>query len=116
MRRDGGVGIGYAAMPALILSNVPRSEAASSVGVNSLMRSIGTSTAGAVMAMVLTSQTVSFSGQMEIPTHTAFKVCFVIGAGASLLSVLLTLMIPRTRRSAQGQEIAATEELVTADA
>lgn len=111
-----GVGIGYAAMPALILSNVPLSEAASSVGVNSLMRSIGTSTAGAVMAMVLTSQTVSFSGQVEIPTHTAFKVCFVIGAGASLLSVLLTLMIPRTRRSAQGQEIATTEELVTADA
>ncbi len=41
------MGIGYAAMPTLILSNVPDEAAASSVGVNSLMRSVGTTIAGA---------------------------------------------------------------------
>ena len=57
-----GVGIGYAAMPALILRNVPREEAALSVGVNALMRSIGTTVSGAVMAIVLTSSTMTDPG------------------------------------------------------
>src|SRR5690625_3223342 len=52
-----GVGIGYAAMPTLVMDNVPRSESGSSVGVNSLMRSLGTTSAGAVMAALLTGQT-----------------------------------------------------------
>ena len=74
-----GVGIGYAAMPTLILNNVPRDEASSSVGVNSLMRSMGTTIAGAVMAIVLTSQTITI-GETAIPSHDAFQTCFIIGA------------------------------------
>ena len=74
-----GVGIGYAAMPTLILNNVPRDEASSSVGVNSLMRSMGTTIAGAVMAIVLTSQTITI-GEPAIPSHDAFQTCFIIGA------------------------------------
>ena len=47
-----GGGIGFAAMPTLILDNVPAHEAGSGVGVNALMRSVGTTIAGAVMAGV----------------------------------------------------------------
>ncbi len=89
-----GVGIGYAAMPSLILDNVPRAEASSGVGVNALMRSMGTTVAGAVMAIVLTSQTTGLGGAL-IPTHDAFRLCFVLGAGAALVAVVLTLLIPR---------------------
>ncbi|HWJ84800.1 MAG TPA: MFS transporter [Cellulomonas sp.] len=95
-----GVGIGYAAMPTLILQNVPASEAASSVGLNGLMRSMGTTVAGAVMAVVLTSQTVALApGGPEIPTHGAFRLCFVIGAAAAAVGALVVLLIPRTSRA-----------------
>src|SRR5699024_4674994 len=99
-----GVGIGYAAMPALILDNVPRGEASSSVGVNALMRSMGTTTAGAVMAVVLTSRTTRLgAGGPVIPDHSAFQLCFVLGAVAALVAVALTLLIPRRRRSEPAQ-------------
>ena len=52
-----GVGIGYAAMPTLIMDSVPMREAGSAVGINGLMRSIGTTVASAVMAMLLTGST-----------------------------------------------------------
>ncbi|WP_051681647.1 MFS transporter [Cellulomonas sp. HZM] len=89
-----GVGIGYAAMPTLILTNVPAAEAASSVGVNSLMRSMGTTVAGAVMVVVLTSRTMDLGGA-AIPTHGAFRLCFVIGAAAAALGACIVLLIPR---------------------
>ncbi|MFD7076083.1 MFS transporter [Nocardioides sp. NPDC059952] len=96
-----GVGIGYAAMPTLILSNVPSAEAAASVGLNSLMRSMGTTVAGAVMAIVLTSQTTVLApGAPEIPTAGAFQLCFVIGALAAGVGALIVLLIPRPRREA----------------
>ncbi|MBT0993563.1 MFS transporter [Cellulomonas sp. DKR-3] len=90
-----GVGIGYAAMPSLILENVPASEAASSVGVNALMRSMGTTVAGAVMAVVLTSRTVPLAPGIEIPAEGAFRMCFVIGAGAAFAGALVALLVPR---------------------
>jgi EmrB/QacA subfamily drug resistance transporter len=91
-----GVGIGYAAMPTLILDNVPPSEAGSGVGVNSLSRSIGTTVAGAVMAAILTSKTMTLApGLPAIPTQGAFTLCFVVGAGAALAGAMIALLIPR---------------------
>ena len=51
-----GVGIGYAAMPTLIMDAVPMNEAGSAVGINALMRSVGTTVAAAVMAAILTAR------------------------------------------------------------
>lgn len=87
-----GVGIGYAAMPTLILENSPASEAGAGVGVNSLMRSMGTTIAGSVMALVLTSQMVDLGG-MLIPTQEMFRLCFFIGAGAAIAGALVVLPI-----------------------
>ncbi|MFT4220803.1 MAG: MFS transporter [Microbacterium sp.] len=112
-----GVGIGYAAMPALILGNVPRDEASSSVGVNSLMRSMGTAVAGAVMGIVLTSQTTTLGGETTIPTHGAFQTCFVIGAAAAAAGVILTLLVPRDKSAGTATEQAgAPEQTVAAPA
>lgn len=112
-----GVGIGYAAMPALILDNVPRGEASSSVGVNALMRSMGTTTAGAVMAVVLTSRTVQIgSGGPVVPDHAAFQLCFVLGAGAALVAVALTLLIPRHRRGGTEPVVHCSDEVVPSGA
>lgn len=88
-----GVGIGYAAMPTLILENSPASEAGASVGVNALMRSMGTTIAGAVMAIVLTSRMTEVGGGLLIPTQEVFRLCFYIGGGAALAGALVVLMI-----------------------
>lgn len=89
-----GVGIGYAAMPTLILDNVPESEAGAGVGLNALMRSVGTTIAGAVMAAVFASRTIDLGGH-AVPSQSAFELCFLIGAAAALAGALVTLAIPR---------------------
>lgn len=91
-----GIGIGYAAMPTLILESVPLSEAGSAVGINSLMRSVGTSVSAAVMAAILTASTVSFGGQV-LPDENAFVICFVVGAAAAFLGVVLAALVPARR-------------------
>jgi len=89
-----GVGIGYAAMPTLILDAVPRAEAASAVGVNALMRSVGTTLAAAVMATVLTSSTKPVGG-FAFPTESAFAWCFALGAVAAFAGVVIAAFVPR---------------------
>ncbi|NHC43891.1 MFS transporter [Motilibacter aurantiacus] len=91
-----GVGIGYAAMPTLIMDAVPAREAASAVGLNALTRSVGTTLAAAVMGTLLTSNTQAFGG-LELPTETAFTLCFVAGAAAAFVGVAITAAIPRRR-------------------
>lgn len=96
-----GVGIGYAAMPTLVLDAVPAREAGSAVGINALMRSVGTSVASAVMAALLTSSMLHL-GPYEVPTEGAFRLCFVVGAAAAFVGVLIAATIPagRARRAA----------------
>ncbi len=89
-----GVGIGYAAMPTLILDNVDPREAAAAVGLNSLMRSMGTTLAAAAMAVVLTSNTTAL-GSVDIPTKGAFQACFIIGAIAAFVGVAIAGLVPK---------------------
>jgi MFS family permease len=103
-----GVGIGYAAMPTLILDSVPMTEAGSAVGINGLMRSIGTSVAAAVMAALLTSSTTRI-GSFELPTQGAFQLCFVVGAAAAFVGVAIAATIPVVHRRAQ-ERVAVTAE------
>lgn len=94
---SGGIGLAYAAMPALIMGAVPVSETASANGLNTLMRSVGTSTSAAVVAVVLASQMLPM-GPASVPSHLGFQLTFGIGIAAALLSVVLTALIPRQRR------------------
>ena len=43
-------------MPTLILDNVPELESGSGVGLNALMRSVGTTIAGALVALLVRRQ------------------------------------------------------------
>ena len=105
-----GVGIGYAAMPTLILDNVRPEVSGSSVGVNSLMRSVGTTIAGAVMAAVLTSRTTDLAPGISIPTDGAFQLCFVIGAFAAVSGALVALLVPRLKKDDAGAQLVAEIE------
>lgn len=89
-----GVGISYAAMPTLIMASVPRHEAGSAVGVNGLMRAIGTTAAAAVMTALLTGST-QVVGGFEIPTESAYHLCFLVGAVAAFAAAVVTAGIGR---------------------
>jgi MFS family permease len=109
-----GTAIAYAAMPTLIMGVVPITETASANGLNSLVRSIGTSTSSAAVAAVLTSVTLTV-GAVHLPSFDAFKDVFWLAALASAASVLATVFIPRAaaaRRTAAPVSAAAAEIVV----
>ena len=89
-----GTAIAYAAMPTLIMGVVPITETASANGLNSLVRSIGTSTSSAAVAAVLTSVSMTV-GAVQLPSFDAFKDVFWLAALASAASVVATVFIPK---------------------
>ncbi|WP_026918027.1 MFS transporter [Gordonia shandongensis] len=95
-----GVGIGYAAMPTLIMGAVPMNEAGAAVGLNGLMRAVGTTLSSAIMAVLLTVSTQRV-GTDDLPTHSAFGWCFLVGSVAAFVGVAITLAIPRRRSVAE---------------
>lgn len=88
-----GIGLAFAAMPALIMGAVPITETGAANGLNSLMRAIGTSTSAAVLSVVLASMTMSV-GPVSVPTFDAFRVTFAIAVGAAALAGLLAAFVP----------------------
>lgn len=91
-----GIGFAYGAMPALIMGAVDPSETAAANSLNTLMRSIGTSTASAVAGVLLARMTTTFGGA-ALPSQNGFKVVMAVGAGAALLALAVAAFIPRQR-------------------
>lgn len=95
-----GTAIAYAAMPTLIMGAVPITETASANGLNTLVRSIGTSTSSAVIAAILTSVTMPL-GEAALPSFDAFRDVFWTAALACGACIIAAFFIPRaTHRSA----------------
>jgi len=94
-----GVGLAYAAMPSLIMAAVPATETAAANGLNTLMRSIGTSSSSAVVGMVLAGMTVDFAGT-PVPSLAGFRTTFVIGCAACVAGLVIAFFIPARSRPA----------------
>lgn len=107
-----GTAIAYAAMPTLIMRSVPITETASANGLNSLLRAVGTSTMSAVVAAVLTSVVVQV-GPVALPTVDAFKEVFWYAAIAALLSIGVSVFIPRFQTAPAASAGATTGVLPT---
>lgn len=103
-----GIGLAYSSLPALIVGAVPASETGAANGLNTLMRSIGTSVSSAVIGMVL-ANTANHVGGIAIPTMHGFRISFLIATGAVAVGLLLALFLPG-RRPAQPQLRASSEE------
>lgn len=108
-----GTAIAYAAMPTLIMGAVPITETASANGLNSLVRSIGTSTSSAAVAAVLTSVSITV-GSVRLPSFEAFKDVFWMAALAAAASMVAAVFIPRAAAAAKAAlpAPAATELVV----
>ncbi|BBX28640.1 MFS transporter [Mycolicibacterium alvei] len=92
-----GVGFAFAALPALINSAVPVSETASANSINSLARSLGTSTSSAVMTAVLAQTSIMFAGQ-ALPSLGGFRTALLIAAAAAAGAALIAMAIPKGPR------------------
>lgn len=86
-----GIAFSFAAMPMIIMRAVPVHETGVSNGLNALFRSVGTSSAAAVMGGVLAAMTNSDG----IPTREAFLVCFWIALAAAVVATVFALLVPR---------------------
>ncbi|MFF9766283.1 MFS transporter [Streptomyces sp. NPDC014636] len=95
-----GIGLAYSSLPALIVGAVPASETGAANGLNTLMRSIGTSVSSAVIGMVL-ANTANDVGGVAIPTMHGFRVSFLIATAAVAVGLLLALFLPKAGRPAQ---------------
>jgi MFS family permease len=89
-----GVGLGYAAMPTLIMQAVPRNETAAANGLNALMRGLGTATAAAAIAAVLTSSGIS-PDESPVSLSERFDGAFMLGLVAALAAAAIAIFIPR---------------------
>ncbi|MQY34063.1 putative multidrug resistance protein MdtD [Streptomyces sp. RB17] len=99
-----GIGFAYGAMPALIMGAVDPSETAAANSLNTLMRSIGTSTASAVAGVILARMTTTL-GSTPLPSENGFKVVMAVGSGAAVLALFVAAFIPP--RAAAGVRAAA---------
>ncbi|SFD57913.1 Major Facilitator Superfamily protein [Actinopolyspora alba] len=104
-----GVGLAYGAMPALIMAAVPVSETGAANSLNTLMRSIGTSSASAIAGVILAQMTVSF-GPVSFPSQDGFRLVMGIGAGSAIGALLIAAFLPKQRSVSEGSETRATEE------
>ena len=89
-----GIGLGYAAMPTLIMAAVPRSETGAANGINTLMRSLGTTVAAAAIASILANSPVVIGG-VSMPSTEGFNMALILGLGASVACALIAFFIPK---------------------
>ncbi|MEZ3179714.1 MFS transporter [Streptomyces pimonensis] len=102
-----GIGLAYSSLPALIIGAVPASETGAANGLNTLMRSIGTSVSSAVVGMVL-AHTADTVGGVEIPTTHGFRISFLIATAAVAVGLVLALFLPSGRPSEQRPRLRAS--------
>ncbi|GII98933.1 MFS transporter [Sediminihabitans luteus] len=114
-----GVAFAYGAMPALIMGAVPQSETASANSFNTLMRSVGTSVAAAVIGVVLSHMTIDLGGY-AVPSEAGFRTGLLIGAGVAVVAGLVALTIPVRRAltgdAASGSSVSSGSSVAEDDA
>ncbi|GAA3702627.1 hypothetical protein GCM10022204_19660 [Microlunatus aurantiacus] len=101
-----GSAIAYAAMPSLIMANVPITETASANGLNALLRALGTSTASAVIAGLLTAVTITVDGA-TVTSPAAFTITYWLAGAVSLLACGIVWLVPR--RSVEAAPVSEVE-------
>ena len=90
-----GVGFAYAAMPTLIMRAVPPTETAAANGLNSVMRTLGSTISATLVGIILSTHAVVVGG-VSIPTREGFQLTFALGAAVVVVAVVIALFIPRT--------------------
>jgi MFS family permease len=89
------ISLGYGALPALVVSEVDGGETGVATSMNAIARTIGSSTAAALVAVLLGSPAAGIA-----PAEGSFVAIFIGGAAtAALAMVLITFSRPPARRA-----------------
>jgi MFS family permease len=99
-----GNAMAFAALPTLIMRVVPVTETASAIGLNNLLRTVGTAASSATMAAVMTTSVLRLDP--EIPTFHAFAAMYWLAGAAALMSALLVIPMRRRREYADESPLA----------
>lgn len=86
-----GVGIGYAALPMLVVRYAPLHEMGSANGVNALMRAVGSAIASSMVAVITAAMVVEVHGQTH-PSGGALSLIAVLGIVLSLVTSVLAVL------------------------
>jgi sugar phosphate permease len=105
------ISFGYAAMPAVIMANVPHRQSGIANGINSISRSTGSAIGTAVITTVLASKSVEHvpSAYAGLPAESQFTLSFVIAAVALALVALVSWLGLRTPARAVAESAPAAE-------
>ncbi|WP_030662643.1 MFS transporter [Streptomyces rimosus] len=103
-----GIGLAYSSLPALIVGAVDPSETSAANGLNTLMRSIGTSVSSAVIGMVLAHLSAP-AGSVTVPTMAGFRVSFAIATGAVAVGLVLAAFLPSRPKPGEPRLLARSE-------
>lgn len=104
-----GLTLSLASMANLVVGAVEPHEIGVASGINTVTRTVGGSFGAAVAAAILSTHTVPGSA---LPTEGAYAATFAFSAGAALLALVATLLVPRPRSPRAGEPPrSAVEEL-----
>jgi MFS family permease len=94
------ISLAYGALPALVVSEADAGETGVATGVNAIARTIGSSVAAALVAVLLQRST----GVTGIPAESAFITIFVVGAVTAALALVLIGFSHSRRRTVETPE------------
>lgn len=93
-----GTAFALASMPSLIMDAVDETQTAAANALNSLSRSLGTSTASAIIGAVLGQLTTVVHGEV-FPSLAGVRLTLLIGAASGLVAAAAATFLPRLRRT-----------------
>lgn len=100
-----GVGFSFAAMPALIVESVDRTETGIATGINTVMRTVGAVIGGQLGAVILTATTLEGT---NVPAESAYAGAFFLSAAAAGIAAVVALFVtPTLRRRRAGVALEA---------
>ena len=91
------ISLGYGALPALVVSEVDSRETGVATGVNAIARTVGSSVAAALVAVLL-SRSVA---DTDLPAEHAFVLIFIGGAVTAALAMVLIVLSRSSRAEAR---------------
>lgn len=92
-----GVGVGYAALPMLIVKHAPQHEIGSANGVNALLRAIGTAIGSAVVG-TLCALFVVPHGETTTPSQFALLAVALFGLAISIITIIVSMEARESKR------------------
>ena len=86
-----GMTLAFASMANLIVEAVAQTEVGIATGINTVMRTVGGSFGAAAATAILTASLIG-----PLPTEGAYTAAFAFSAGAGLLALLASRLVPRS--------------------